>query len=137
MKLFGKKIEDDVFTDEKESVVNDAGNCLDEEGVVNNADDILNKAKLPGLEKVFEKVKLLLEMVTAYVKKQYREIPKNTIVAAVFALAYVFCPIDVLPDTIPGVGLIDDATVVAACVKALSDDLELFKKWRDSVKAEK
>ena len=69
-------------------------------------------------------------MVRAYVMKEYTEIPLGSIVAVTAALLYFLSPIDIIPDTIPGVGLVDDAAVIGICLKLVNDDLLDYKKWR-------
>ena len=44
-------------------------------------------------------------------------------------LVYVFSPLDLIPDYIPGVGLLDDASIVGLCIAAIKSDLEAFKAW--------
>jgi len=52
---------------------------------------------------------------------------------AVGALAYFISPIDVIPDYIPIIGLLDDAAVIAATVAYLSSELEkYYRSGRES-----
>lgn len=44
------------------------------------------------------------------------EVPKSTKMIIVGALSYLIFPIDLIPDFIPVVGLVDDASVIAAAV---------------------
>lgn len=45
----------------------------------------------------------------------------------VFALLYFILPIDLIPDTIPVVGFLDDAGVIAAAIKLYQDDIKPYK----------
>lgn len=65
----------------------------------------------------------------ACVKGEYKTVPKGTIAAVVFALLYFISPIDLIPDPIPVVGYLDDAAVIAACVKMVGADLQRFRDW--------
>lgn len=47
------------------------------------------------------------------------------------ALLYVLSPIDLIPDFIPGIGLLDDAAVFGAMLAAIHEDLQDYKAWRD------
>ena len=47
--------------------------------------------------------------------------------AAVFALLYFISPVDVVPDTIPIAGLLDDAGVVAGVMSLLGSQLKPYK----------
>jgi uncharacterized membrane protein YkvA (DUF1232 family) len=57
--------------------------------------------------------------------------PWVTVSAITAALLYVISPIDVLPDFIPGAGLIDDALVVSLCMTVIRMDLKRYAKEMD------
>lgn len=82
------------------------------------------------LGKFWSDLKLLFELVNDYRKGVYREIPWASIAAIVAALLYVLSPIDLIPDFIPGFGLVDDAAVVTLCLKAIIGDLQAYKRWK-------
>lgn len=82
------------------------------------------------LGKFIADVKLLFSMLQDYWSGDYRGVPWTTIAAVVAALAYVFSPIDLIPDFIPGIGLVDDALVIAACLSAIDSDLHAYKGWK-------
>lgn len=88
--------------------------------------------KLPKLKKVFEQTKIMLSMVKDYWSGSYREIPYWAISAVSLALLYVLNPADVIPDVIVGVGYLDDATVVAFCLKLVQRELERYQEWQSS-----
>lgn len=101
---------------------------LDIAKVNQRAQDIENK--LPRLKQVFEQAKVMLSMVKDYWNGAYREIPYWAISAISLALLYVLNPADVVPDVIVGVGYLDDATVVAFCLKLVERELERYNEWR-------
>lgn len=103
---------------------------LDIAKVSQRAQDIENK--LPRLKQVFEQAKIMLSMVKDYWSGAYREIPYWAISAISLALLYVLNPADVVPDVIIGVGYLDDATVVAFCLKLVQRELERYEEWRAS-----
>ena len=82
------------------------------------------------LGKFWSDLKLLFELVNDYRKGRYREIPWSSIAAIIGALLYVFNPFDIIPDFIPVFGLMDDAAVVALCLKIIDGDLQAYKKWK-------
>lgn len=102
----------------------------DIEKVVENADEIGKKFNQGILRRFIENAKLLLAMVKDYWSKRYREIPWWAVSAIVFALLYVFSPIDAIPDFIPFVGLLDDAGVISACLALVEKQLLQYKEWK-------
>ncbi len=88
--------------------------------------------KLPKLKQMFEQAKVMLSMVKDYCNGSYREIPSWAISAVALALLYVLNPIDMVPDVIFGVGYLDDATVVAFCLKLIQRELARYQEWRST-----
>ena len=80
---------------------------------------------------LFEKVRLLYNMVKDYINGEYTGVPWRTIAMVIFALLYVINPFDLIPDFIPGVGWVDDAAVVGLVIYAISEDLEDYKRWKE------
>ncbi|GMO41689.1 MAG: hypothetical protein Ta2F_17660 [Termitinemataceae bacterium] len=97
--------------------------------ILTNQSGIMDKAVGP-LKRFGEDIKLLFSMVKDYATKKYTELPWTIIAAVVGALAYVLNPIDLIPDFIPFLGLVDDAAVLALALKAIDIDLQKYKKWK-------
>ncbi|NTW72444.1 MAG: DUF1232 domain-containing protein [Eubacteriaceae bacterium] len=91
-------------------------------------------SKIPFAGKYLADVPVLISLVKAYIDKDYTEIPMGSIIAIVSALIYVLSPIDIIPDIIPGFGLVDDAAVIALVYKLVHDDITEYKVWRDTKK---
>ena len=75
-------------------------------------------------------VPLLISLVKSYVKKEYREVPIGTIVTIVAGLLYFLSPVDLIPDFIPGVGLIDDLAIISFCFYGVKTDLDAYSEWK-------
>ena len=76
--------------------------------------------------------KLMLSIVRDYVRGSYRQVPWWSVAAVTAALLYVLNPLDLVPDFLPGFGYIDDAAVVAACLRLVEKDLRKYREWRDA-----
>ncbi len=87
--------------------------------------------KLPKLRQWMGQARLMLSMVVDYVKGRYREVPYWAISATALALLYVLNPVDILPDLLPGIGYLDDATVVAFCLKLMERELDKYRQWKE------
>lgn len=74
---------------------------------------------------------VLASLIRSFVKKEYTDIPIGSIIAIISALTYFLSPVDLIPDIVPGVGYVDDALVVAACLKLVESDVEEYIKWRE------
>ena len=99
--------------------------------VLNRQKEIEEKFSENGpLGKFVADLKLLFSLIKDYVSGEYREIPWWSLAAIVAALLYVLSPIDSILDFIPGIGYLDDAMVVAVCLKMVQTDLYNYKDWK-------
>jgi len=71
----------------------------------------------------------MLRLIRAYADGQYIGVPENTLVVIVAAIVYAVNPLDVIPDALPALGYLDDATVVALAVKRSRNALDEFMAW--------
>ena len=85
---------------------------------------------VPLVGKTLASIPVLASLVRNYVKNEYTDIPIGSIIVITSALIYFVSPIDFIPDFIPGIGHIDDALVVAACLKLVESDVEEYVNWR-------
>ena len=82
-----------------------------------------------ALEAVWHELKLLIAMLRDFVTGSYREIPFGSIAAIAAAVLYFVSPIDSIPDFIPGFGYMDDAAVLALCLRMVGKDIARYEKW--------
>ncbi len=117
----------------EEELKNEAKNVTEDDlrKVLEKQKEIEDKFKGNGpLGRFVADIKLLFAIIKDYINGEYREIPWWSIAAIVAALLYVFNPLDLIPDFIPVIGYIDDATVVAACLAMVETDLHKYKDWK-------
>ena len=93
-------------------------------------------AHIPIIGGTLSEIPTLIALVKAYIDKRYLDIPVGAIIAIVASLIYFLTPIDLMPDLLPAIGLVDDAAVVALAFKLVHDDVKEYKAWRDKNKAE-
>ncbi len=82
------------------------------------------------LEPFSDDLMLFMSLIKDYYKGDYRKIPFRTISAGVVGAIYTLNPIDLIPDSIPFIGYIDDALVLKFCLKQAQKDLQKYKVWK-------
>jgi uncharacterized membrane protein YkvA (DUF1232 family) len=75
------------------------------------------------------KIKTLVRMVRCTIRKEYLDVPWQTIVLIIAALIYFVSPFDALADFLPLVGFVDDAAIISALFASISKDVEKFIAW--------
>ena len=85
---------------------------------------------IPVAGQKLSEIPVMASLVRSYFKKEYTDIPIGSIIAIISALTYFVSPIDIIPDSIPVLGHIDDAAIVVACWKLVESDIKDYKKWR-------
>ena len=71
----------------------------------------------------------MLRLIRAYYRGEYRSVRFANLVLIIGAIIYVLDPLDLIPDWIPGLGFLDDATILAFAVQKTRETLEDFKNW--------
>lgn len=103
----------------------------DIEKVADHADDIRKQFSARGpLKRFIEDGRMLTALIKDWRAGNYRRALRWTIAAAAFALIYVINPFDIVPDVIPFVGAVDDASVIAACLMLIERDLFKYREWK-------
>ena len=75
----------------------------------------------PKVARVAARIPFAEDLLAAYYCAFDRNTPNHVRVILLGALAYFVMPIDVVPDLLPMFGFADDAAVLAAALKAVSD----------------
>jgi uncharacterized membrane protein YkvA (DUF1232 family) len=74
----------------------------------------------------------MLRLVRAYYRGDYREVSATTLIVIIAAIIYVVNPFDLIPDWVPGLGLLDDAFVLTLAVRRTRQSLDDFMIWETS-----
>lgn len=82
---------------------------------------------------VWESLQLLSRMIKAASTGEYKGIPTPTVVGGIAVLIYFLMPIDVIPDVIPVIGLLDDASLLAWFMTSIKSELDRFKDRKSVV----
>jgi uncharacterized membrane protein YkvA (DUF1232 family) len=104
---------------------------VDLDTVVEQAEAIEERFRGSGpLQRLLTDGRLLLQLVRDARQGRYQAVPVWTLSAAGFTLLYVLNPFDMIPDTLPLLGLLDDAAVVSACLSLVEQDLRDYRAWK-------
>ena len=103
----------------------------------NKLDKLLDKANKKAknnsrsLSDILEKFQLLFSIVRDYAQGRYKDIPYKSIVLVIVGIIYFITPLDAVPDFIPFLGFVDDATILGLIISQLNEDLESYKTWKN------
>ena len=80
--------------------------------------------EFPGL------IRLTPAMFRDLVAGRYQTWPIGTLVGGFLGLAYLANPFDLIPEALPGIGVIDDALIFGIFLAFLSRDVRKYLNWR-------
>jgi len=71
----------------------------------------------------------MLRLIHAYCRGEYRNASQDALLFIIAAISYLVDPFDLIPDEIPFLGFLDDATVVAFAATRTKEELDDFMIW--------
>lgn len=80
----------------------------------------------------WETLQTMFRLIKASMSGEYTGVPGTTVAAAVAVLIYFLSPIDLIPDFIPVLGLLDDVALVAWFSTTLKGEMDKFQEWENS-----
>src|SRR5690606_7940131 len=80
-------------------------------------------------DRLMMKVGASIRMAKAYKSKRYTKIPWSSMVQIIGGMVYFVMPLDLIPDFLPAIGFLDDATIMIWIFSALRKDIEAFEEW--------
>lgn len=75
---------------------------------------------------------LLLQMLKARASGEYKGLSRKKMFLVVAAIIYFVTPIDIIPDFLPVVGLLDDLSLLAWIYTTLSKEVKEFVQWKNA-----
>jgi uncharacterized membrane protein YkvA (DUF1232 family) len=78
------------------------------------------------------KMQAASRMVRLSVRREYRELPWQSLMLITAGFVYFVTPVDSIPDFIPMLGFVDDAAILTAIFTSISSDLDRFIEWERS-----
>lgn len=117
---------DETFVETEIAKINDG----DLELAIENKEVIDKKLSGRGMKRYAEMGKIMFGMLKDFKKGDYTQVPWFTVAAVVFALLYVFNPLDIMPDFIPGIGYVDDFAIFTIVLRFIQTDLHSYLDWK-------
>ena len=74
-------------------------------------------------------VQTMLRLVRAYFRGEYRNVSRDDLLWIITALNYFVDPFDLIPDEVPFLGFVDDATVMSFTLARTRQTLDDFMTW--------
>lgn len=84
------------------------------------------------LRAIAEDLQDVMRLLLAWAKRSYAGVSWTALALMVGALCYFLLPTDLLPDVVPGVGFVDDVTVISMAVDAVRSEIDRFRAWEAS-----
>lgn len=89
--------------------------------------------EIPVAGDALSKVPLMVSMIRSYITKDYTAVSPKVIVTLLAAIIYLLKGKDLIPDSIPVVGYVDDLAVFAAAFLIDEPELTAYSQWREGV----
>ena len=98
------------------------------EGVLQNLEN--GASTLPLVGEPLSHVLTMVSLIRNYIRNQYKDVPLPIIVGMTAVLLYLVSPADIIPDTIPVVGLLDDVFLINFTWRYFEEEVEKYNAWR-------
>ena len=87
------------------------------------------------LDEIMGEIRMMGHVVKEYAKGNYSNVPWGIIAAIGGALLYFINPFDIMPDFIPGLGYLDDISVIAIALNFIGKDVDKYRLWKREQKS--
>lgn len=67
-------------------------------------------------------------------RRKYPRVPAGTLAGGVLGLLYLLNPLDLIPEALPVIGIVDDTLVAGVFLALLSRDVKKYLLWKSSHK---
>jgi len=98
--------------------------------LLKNVTSYVNKE---GLAKVKDKIVLMYDYVKDIITGKYTDYSMSNLAIIVAALIYVVSPLDLVPDMIIALGLLDDVAIVTWAIGVVDTELTNYSEWKNKL----
>ncbi|MBR2461217.1 MAG: DUF1232 domain-containing protein [Clostridia bacterium] len=118
-----------IFEKKAEKLLRDEGKFR---RFIDKAVRFIRKAEsIPMLGDIVDDCATMIELLCDWVGKRYRKAPLSSVISSTAGILYLISPIDLIPDSLPLVGYLDDISVITTIMKlGLAHDLDRYREWK-------
>ncbi|RAU83332.1 YkvA family protein [Pontibacter arcticus] len=84
-----------------------------------------------GFEQIKEVLHTFIRLGKAYADGSYRDVESKSMLIGVAVILYLVTPLDIIPDFLPAIGLLDDLSLIAWFISSFQKEIDKFKKWEE------
>ena len=88
--------------------------------------------EVPVIGETLSDVPLMAGLVKAYITREYTEVSPKVIACLAGAFLYLIRHSDLIPDSLPVIGIADDLAVLGLALKLCEPELKAYSAWRDN-----
>ncbi|WP_100644578.1 YkvA family protein [Alteromonas facilis] len=107
----------------------DKAKSLPAETIIKRAQEMCVEMEQARVPDFVAKRLVSLEMLIQAVQDEDWQMPEDERIEVLTSLAYFAEPHDLVPDSIPGLGYLDDAIMIELVIRDLSEDLEAYQAF--------
>ena len=85
---------------------------------------------VPVIGSTLSDLPLMIAMIKAWIKKEYTVVSPKVIALLVAAILYLIKKKDIINDSVPILGHLDDLAVLGLALKLSEKELQAFSEWR-------
>lgn len=85
-----------------------------------------------NLKNVIRHVSVFIRLIKDYSSGYYPYLPWKSFLSIVGVILYFVNPLDLIPDFIPGIGLMDDITLLGFVYKSIQNDVDDYLDWEEN-----
>ena len=87
--------------------------------------------EIPAVGNALSKLPLMISMIRGYITREYTVVSPKVIITLLCDAIYLLKGQDVIPDSTPVVGYVDDLAIVSAAFMLSEPELNAYAQWRE------
>ena len=88
-------------------------------------------ASVPILKNYVTDLPVMVDLVKSYITKEYTNISLKVVLALVGSFLYMIKKKDIIPDSVPIIGMLDDLAVFGLALQISKPELNAFSEWKN------